>query len=202
MTSIPMNPTEPPNSSNPSTSSSAWPDEQALLMYLMEPELLAPDELAALISWLSASPEHADRLGELASQVCAIADHVQSLPTPTEPVVPPEQTFESNTLVLVSHRRRDRAGGYVVVHRSHRNLAGLNDDVAIAWATNHDSLAISDTELWDSELWTNQDLELMSELSISDRVDTHIDMALEEPMTLEEGEQAIGFTDSEPPSGW
>ncbi len=69
----------------------------------------------------------------------------------------------------------------------------MSDEVAIAWATHHDPQAISGSELWSSELWTEHDLEFLPEISSTDHFDANSDIS------FEDGEQAIGFSDSEPP---
>lgn len=172
---------------------SDWPDEQTLLLYLISPEQLTADQHTELLSWLSSAPEHAERLSSLAIQVCEIVDHVREIPIAVPSVV----------TVTKSPTHRHRYGWVAIAasvlvaawwwQNASSKPSKLTDEVAMAWATQHDSVAISGSELWSSESWASQDIDVMSELLKDEPLDVPNDMA------LDDGEQSIGFTDSDPP---
>ncbi len=188
-----MNPIEPPSVVHQVAGHMVEPDDQTLLLYLIEPEQLTLDQRASLLNWLSVAPDHAERLAALAAQVCDLVDHVRDLPIGTTNVVEIAKPFTSAHWRLWVATAASVLVAVSWFYSMRSSSTRLNDEVAIAWANHHDSQVISGTELWSSERWTDSDVESFPELSSVDHVNTDSSFA------LEQGEQGIGFSDSDPP---
>ncbi len=182
-----------PTLSNQAVGHAVEPNDETLLLYLIEPDQLTPDQHTALLSWLTAAPENADRLAALAAQVCDLVDQVNHFqPTATQIVATAKPSMPFHWPLWVA-----TAASVLIAlwwfNRLGPSPALMSDEVALAWATHHDPQAISGSELWSPELWTEYELEFLPELSNTGRSDANSDIAFEDV------EQAIGFSDSEPP---
>ncbi len=187
-----MNPARDDTTMLTPATESSWPDDQTLLLYLLEPEQLAPEAQTELNHWIARSPEHADRLADLAEQVAWIAN---SLPTQ------PNRQLNVSLHRPIGERVFKQTLGYWTAAATILVIASLafavrrqagegSDEVALHWATLREPQTTTSVDIWSSD-----DFVLTLEPSASES--ETLDLNLVE--SLPSDEPAFGFSESEPP---